>query len=54
LSAVSGRSTLPALPMSGMPATPVTESVGRQVRLSISSPGSFFIGFMPSTQGNFE
>ena len=40
LSAVYGRSTLPAFCSDGMPSTPVTDSVGRQVLLSSSSTGS--------------
>ena len=49
--AVIGRNTLPALLAAGMPSTPVTDNVGRQVLLSRSSAGSSDIGFMPSTNG---
>ena len=44
LNAVYGRSTLPASFSAGMPSTPVTESVGRQVRLSSTSTGSVVTG----------
>src|SRR5437763_700677 len=44
LNAVYGRSTLPASFSAGMPSTPVTESVGRQVRLTSASTGSVVVG----------
>ena len=37
LSAVSGRSTLPALPIAGIPSTPMIDSAGRQSRFRINS-----------------
>ena len=44
LSEVFGRSTLPALAIGGKPSAPVTDSAGRQVRLSSASVWSATIG----------
>ncbi len=45
---------LPADCSDGMPSTPVTDSAGRQVRLSTSSVRSSAIGVMPSRNGNLS
>src|SRR3546814_16255109 len=44
--AVCGRSTLPADSSDGMPSIPVSDSAGRQVRLSTSSSRSSDIGVL--------
>ncbi len=44
LNAVYGRSTLPASFNAGKPSTPVTDSVGFQVRLTSASTGSVVVG----------
>ena len=51
---VCGRSTFPADDSGGMPSTPVTDSAGRQVRLSTSSVRSLAIGVMPGRNGNLS
>src|SRR6185295_9307660 len=53
LSAVKGRSTLPAFCSEGIPSAPVTESVGRQLLLRSNSYGSSFIGRVPPANGIF-
>ncbi len=50
-SVVYGRMVLPAMPTSGMPAWPITASIGRQVLLRIISYGSGLTGCMPATNG---
>ena len=44
LASVNGRNTLPALPGAGAPPRPVTESAGRQVRLSTNWSRSSLAG----------
>src|SRR4026209_2433343 len=53
LRAVKGRATLPAFCSDGMPAAPVTESVGRQLLLRSNSYGSSLIGPVPPEKGSF-
>src|SRR5678816_4892695 len=53
LSAVNGRSTLPAFCSDGIPSAPVTDSVGRQLLLRSSSYGSSLIGRVPPAKGSF-
>ena len=45
---------MPAEASGGMPSTPVTDSAGRQVRLSTSSVRSSAIGVMPGRNGNLS
>src|ERR1044071_891480 len=51
LSVVKGRNTFPAFCNDGIPSTPVTDSVGRQLLLRSSSYGSSFIGGRPPAKG---
>src|SRR5579862_7609293 len=44
LTAVPGRSTLPAFPVGGSPSAPMIESAGRHARLRISSVASPLTG----------
>ena len=52
LSAVLGRSTLPASAIAGKPSAPVMVSVGRQVLFKINSTGSSVNGCTPECSGN--
>ncbi len=52
LAEVKGRSTLPALPIGGMPSMPMVDRVGRQVRFRTSSARSMVTGLMPLAKGN--
>ncbi len=51
LSAVTGRSTLPALPSAGRPSMPVISSVGRQVRRARARRRRSSSGSAPGTNG---
>src|SRR5262249_41331829 len=52
LSAVNGRSILPALPTVGKPSAPSIDSAGRQSRLRINWAISALPGPAPGTNGN--
>src|SRR5208282_355279 len=54
LSAVIGRSTLPALAAGGSPSAPITVRAGRQVLLRISSTGSLETARAPAIKGKLS